>query len=467
MKKINSKVEVFKQIPEKRIHNFNEVSLGYTEEQVLDEASRCLNCKNPLCVKGCPVEIDIPAFIAKINEKDFLGAIYKIKEKNSLPAICGRVCPQENQCEKECILSKKNKAINIGNLERFVADWEIKNVPNLTAGNKMIKNLQNGAKRVAVIGSGPAGLTCAADLSKFGYKVTIFEALHKGGGVLFYGIPEFRLPKAIVRKEIDYIKHLGVDIKLNHVIGKLFSLDDLFEQGYEAIFLGIGAGLPVFLNIPGENFNGVYSANEFLTRANLMEAYLFPERGTPIKIGKRTAVIGGGNVAMDSARVALRLGAKHVYVIYRRSLEEMPARREEIENAQEEGIDIKFLTIPVKIICDEEGRVKEIECIKAELGAVDKSGRRSPVPIKGSEFKLEVDQIVIAVGTKANPLLTATVPDLELNKYGYIVVDENTGKTSKQRVWAGGDIVTGSATVIEAMGAGKKTAVSINEYIKK
>lgn len=457
---------MFKQSPKERVHNFKEVALGYNEEQAFREASRCLQCKKASCIKGCPVEIDIPAFIAKIKEKDFLGAILKIKEKNSLPAVCGRVCPQENQCEKECILAKKNKPIDIGSLERFVSDWEMKETFHSNLQQEVASRNITTLPRVAIVGSGPAGLTCAADLAKLGYRVTIFEALHKPGGVLVYGIPEFRLPKVIVKREVEYIKHLGVEVKSNQVIGKTFTIDDLFKQEYEAIFLGIGAGLPSFMNIPGENLNGVYSANEFLTRANLMKAYLFPDYATPIKRGEKVAVIGGGNVAMDSARVALRLGAEHVYVVYRRSLEEMPARREEIKNAQEEGIDMQFLTVPIRILGNKEGWVRGIECRKVKLGKPDESGRRRPLPIEDSEFKLEVDEVIIAIGTKANPLLPSTVPDLKLSSKGYIITEEKTGKTSKEKVWAGGDIVTGSATVIEAMGVGKRAAKSIDKCLK-
>ncbi len=461
-------VTMNKQPVRERVGNFNEVALGYSEEQAITEASRCLQCKKAFCVKGCPVGIDIPGFIEKIKEKDFSGAILKIKEKNSLPAICGRVCPQENQCEKECILEKKNKGINIGGLERFVADWEMKekNKQSLKPNIKKVVPKAAVLSAVAVVGSGPAGLTCAADLVKLGYKVKMFEALHQAGGVLVYGIPEFRLPKAIVQTEVEYIQHLGVELENNQIIGKTYTLNDLFAQGYKAIFLGIGAGLPRFMNIPGENLNGVYSANEFLTRANLMKAYRFPEYATPIKRGKKVAVIGGGNVAMDSARVALRLGAENVYIVYRRSMEEMPARKEEIENAREEGIEMQFLTVPVRILSKKEGWVSSMECLKVKLGEPDESGRRRPLPIENSEFELEVDEVIIAVGTKANPLFLSTVPDLKLNKWGYIIADEITGKTSKEKVWAGGDIVTGSATVIEAMGIGKRSAQSINEYLK-
>jgi glutamate synthase (NADPH/NADH) small chain len=450
-----------KQAPDKRSHNFEEVALGYSQEQALREANRCLQCKKAPCADACPVGIDITGFINLIKEKDYIGAARKIKEKNSLPAICGRVCPQEEQCEKACVVGKKGKPVAIGRLERFAADYE------RNAGQVEMPEISKATgRKVAVVGSGPAGLTLASDLIKKGYGVTIFEALHKPGGVLTYGIPEFRLPKAIVDAEIDYVRNLGVDIKTNAVIGKLYTVDELLTN-YNALFIGSGAGLPHFMEIEGENLNGVYSANEFLTRVNLMKGYLFPEYATPIKIGKRVAVVGGGNVAMDSARSALRLGAQHVYCIYRRSRVEMPARDEEIENAKEEGIDFKLLTNPVRIIGDEKNWVKEIECIKMELGEPDESGRRRPIPIKGSEFRIEVDVVVIAIGQGANPLISSTTPDLKLNKWGYIIADEETGKTSKERVYAGGDIVTGTATVISAMGAGRKSAIAIDELLTK
>lgn len=450
-----------KQSLEARRKNFNEVALGYTQEQAVNEAKRCLQCKKALCITQCPVEVNIPQFIAKIKEKDFIGAIHIIKEKNSLPAICGRVCPQEDQCEKACILSKKGESVAIGRLERFVADYEASQKEETSIVTSKTLN-----KKIAVVGAGPAGLTVASDLVKLGYSVTIFEALHKPGGVLMYGIPEFRLPKAIVEREVEYIKKLGVELKLSFVIGKTKTVDELFENGYDAIFLGNGAGLPYFIGIPGENLNGVYSANEFLTRSNLMKAYLFPNYDTPIKIGKKVAVIGGGNVAMDSARTALRLGADKVYNIYRRSRNEMPARQEEVENAEEEGIEFQFLTNPIKILSDDKGWVKSIECIKMELGEPDASGRRKPIPIKNSEFIFEVDIVIMAIGQGANPLIASTTPGLETNKFGYFIVDEN-GKTSRQGIYAGGDIVTGAATVISAMGAGRKVARAINEYLKK
>lgn len=461
LNQINLKKEVLPcQRKEVRIKNFNEVALGYSEEQALKEAHRCLQCKKPPCIRGCPVEINIPKFISKIKEKDYKRAVSIIKEKNSLPGICGRVCPQEDQCEKVCLLRKKGESVAIGCLERFVADYEAKEkeieIPSFLPSLKNIK--------VAVVGSGPAGLTVASELVKLGYRVTIFEALHKPGGVLMYGIPEFRLPKTIVEREINYIRKLGVELKLSIVIGKTKTIDDLFKEGYKAIFLGNGAGLPYFMNIPGENLNGVYSANEFLTRVNLMKAYLFPHYDTPIKIGRKVAVIGGGNVALDASRTALRLKAEKVYNIYRRSRAEMPAREEEIKNAYEEGVEFKFLTNPIRILGNENGWVKEIECIQMELGEKDDSLRRKPIPIKNSEFILEIDTVIIAIGQGANPLIASSTLDLETDTKGYFIVDPETGKTSRKGVFAGGDIVTGSATVISAMGAGKKVAIAINKY---
>lgn len=447
------------QAPEERVKNFNEVALGYTEEQALIEASRCLGCKKPLCVEGCPVDIDIPAFIKFIQEKEYQKAIEKIKEKNNLPAICGRVCPQENQCEKRCVLGKKAEPVAIGRLERFVADWELKN------GSSRVKETSVSGKKVAIVGSGPAGLTAAADLAMLGHKVTIFEALHTPGGVLVYGIPEFRLPKAIVQQEIDNIEKLGVEIKTNMVVGKINTVDELLDSGYDAVFVGTGAGLPYFMDIPGENFNGVYSANEFLTRVNLMKAYLFPEYLTPIRIGKKVAVIGAGNVAMDSARTALRLGAEESYIVYRRSEKEMPARKEEIEHAREEGVQFRLLTSPVAILGDENGWVKSMVCQQFELGEPDESGRRKPVPIQGSEYEMEVDTVIMAIGQGPNPLVPQTTPDLEINAKGNIIADDRTCETSKKGVFAGGDIVTGAATVIQAMGAGKKAARAIDKYL--
>ncbi len=452
-----------RQDPNERRRNFLEVALGYTEEQALLEASRCLQCPKPFCVDGCPVSIDIPGFIKLILEKDYIGAAEKIKETNSLPAVCGRVCPQEEQCEEKCILGKTpDGPVAIGRLERFVADYEAKHSKKEVEPVKERKN-----KKVAIVGAGPAGLTVAGELAKKGYDITIFEALHKPGGVLVYGIPEFRLPKVIVEREVEYIKKLGVDIEYNVVIGKTFTVDELLEEeGYDAVFLGNGAGLPKFMGIPGENLNGVYSANEFLTRINLMKAYEFPKYDTPIKKGHKVAVIGGGNVAMDAARSALRLGAEEVYIVYRRGREQMPAREEEIENAEEEGIIFKLLTNPVEILGDDKGWVKGLKCIRMELGEPDESGRRRPVPIEGSEFEMDVDVVIMAIGQSANPLVAGSASGLETNKWGYIVADEETGKTTKKGVFAGGDIVTGAATVISAMGAGRKAAKAIDEYLQ-
>lgn len=453
------RIEMPTQDPRERNSNFEEVALGYTEEMAISEASRCLNCKVPFCKKGCPVEVDIPEFIAAIKEQDFSGSASILKSKNNLPAICGRVCPQESQCEAECILHKMGIPIAIGRLERFVADWERENQlgkPEKPRGT---------GKRVAVIGSGPAGLTAAADLAKLGHDVTILEALHIPGGVLTYGIPEFRLPKNVVQEEINYIKQLGVDIKVNFIVGKTATINELFEAGYDAIFVSTGAGLPSFMNIPGENLNGIYSANEFLTRTNLMKAYLFPEYATPIKVGRRVAVIGAGNVAMDAARTALRLGAEESYIVYRRSEQEMPARNEEIEHAKEEGVQFLLLTSPVEYMGDEKGTVHSMTCQKFELGEPDESGRRSPVPIAGSYFDLQVDTVVVAIGQGPNPLVPRTTPGLTLTRRGNIQADEETGTTSRPGVFAGGDIVTGAATVILAMGAGKKAARAIHKYL--
>lgn len=451
------------QAPAVRAHNFTEVALGYDEETAVAEAARCLHCKVPQCRKGCPVAVDIPAFIGKIKERDFTGALLKIKETNALPAVCGRVCPQENQCEKHCILAKKGEAVAIGRLERFVADtYMAKALP--------IKPVEYDEKalKVAVIGSGPSGLSCAGDLAKRGYKVTVFEALHKAGGVLSYGIPEFRLPKdKVVAREIAAIEKLGVKFELDAVAGRLFTVDELLtDEGFAAVFIGTGAGLPRFQGIPGESLNGVYSANEFLTRCNLMKAYKFPEYATPIKVGKSVAVIGGGNVAMDAARTALRLGAEKVAIVYRRSEAELPARSEEVEHAKEEGIEFKLLNNPVAITGDEAGWVKSMRCVKMELGEPDASGRRRPVPIAGSEFDMPVDTVIVAIGTGPNPIMAHTTPDLELTKRGNIAADEETGATSKAGVFAGGDIVTGAATVILAMGAGRKAAKAIDEYLQ-
>ena len=451
------------QAPAVRAHNFTEVALGYDEETAVAEAARCLHCKVPQCRKGCPVAVDIPAFIGKIKERDFTGALLKIKETNALPAVCGRVCPQENQCEKHCILAKKGEAVAIGRLERFAADtYMAKDLP--------IKPVEYDEKalKVAVIGSGPSGLSCAGDLAKRGYKVTVFEALHKAGGVLSYGIPEFRLPKdKVVAREIAAIEKLGVKFELDAVAGRLFTVDELLtDEGFAAVFIGTGAGLPRFQGIPGESLNGVYSANEFLTRCNLMKAYKFPEYATPIKVGKSVAVIGGGNVAMDAARTALRLGAEKVAIVYRRSEAELPARSEEVEHAKEEGIEFKLLNNPVAITGDEAGWVKSMRGVKMELGEPDASGRRRPVPIAGSEFDMPVDTVIVAIGTGPNPIMAHTTPDLELTKRGNIAADEETGATSKAGVFAGGDIVTGAATVILAMGAGRKAAKAIDEYLQ-
>lgn len=450
------------QDPKKRIKNFDEVPYGYNEEEAVQEASRCLQCKNKPCVDGCPAEIDIPAFIEAIKEKRFKTALAIIRETNSLPAVCGRVCPQEDQCEKMCVLQKAGKPINIGSLERFAADFE---------GETEEDNRELGSKtsdldeKVAVIGAGPAGLTCAADLARMGYKVTIFEALHKPGGVLTYGIPEFRLPKDIVMEEVREIEAMGVEVKLNYLIGRIKKLEDLRREGFKAFFIASGAGLPYFMKIPGENLNGVFSANEFLTRVNLMKAYKFPEYDTPINVGKKVAVVGAGNVAMDAARCAIRMAAEEVHIVYRRTEVEMPARIDEIHHAKEEGIQFHLLTSPVKIIGDERGDVKKLICLKNELGEPDSSGRRRPVPVEGSEFEMEMDTVIIAIGNGPNPLLLETVEGLDLNKWGNIETDKE-GKTSVEDVFAGGDIVTGAATVIEAMGAGKQAARAINKFFK-
>lgn len=449
-----------KQDPVKRCRNFNEVALGFTREQAMMEAARCLNCKKPFCVDGCPVEVNIPSFIALIKDGNFQGALAKIKEKNSLPAICGRVCPQENQCEIKCVLGKKGEPVAIGALERFVADQAAGSEPTLP------QITRNGFK-AAIIGAGPAGLTAAADLALQGFDVTIFESLHAPGGVLQYGIPEFRLPKAIVAKEMDYIQKLGVKLNTSVLVGQTVTIQELLDSGFDTIFIGTGAGLPYFLEIPGENLNGVYSANEFLTRSNLMKAYRFPEYDTPIRIGSRVAVVGAGNVAMDAARTSLRLGAKEVYIVYRRSAAEMPARHEEIENAKEEGIIFKLLTNPIRIIGNEKGEVAALECIQMELGEPDASGRRRPVAVPGSEFQFPVDNVVVAIGQGPNPILLRSTKGLNLNKHGYIQVDPETMATNIPGVYAGGDIVTGAATVIAAMGAGKVAARQMAEYCKR
>ena len=448
------------QDPKVRAKNFDEVPLGYAEAVAMLEAGRCLQCKNPSCMPGCPVEIDIPGFIALISEGDFAGSIAKIKEKNVLPAVCGRVCPQEVQCEKTCVLAKKGEPVAIGRLERFAADWE------RAQGNVSIPNKKPATgKRVAVVGSGPSGLTVAGDLIVKGHDVTVFEAFQVPGGVLVYGIPEFRLPKAIVAAEVDYMKKLGVRFECDKVVGATVTIDELFEEGFDAVCIGVGAGLPLFMHIPGENLIGVYSANEYLTRSNLMKAYLFPEYDTPLIRGRNVVVFGAGNVAMDAARTALRLGADKVRIIYRRSREEMPARIEEIHHAEEEGVEFILLAAPLNFMGNKDGRLTGVRCQRMELGEPDESGRRRPVPIEGSEFETSCDTAVIAIGAGPNPLLTSVTPDVKLNKRGYIVVDPETGKTTKRGVWAGGDIVTGQATVILAMGAGRTVANSIHKYL--
>ncbi len=448
------------QKPLERVKNFQEVPFGYTPETAVAEAQRCLQCKNAPCRKGCPVEVKIPEFIRLIKEGNFAAANRLIKEDNALPAVCGRVCPQEDQCEQVCLLAKKGEPVAIGRLERFAADYGLGEVEKV----KVIVAPATG-KRVAVVGAGPAGLTCAGDLALMGHSVTIFEAFHKAGGVLVYGIPEFRLPKAIVQSEVEALQRLGVDIQLNAVIGKIDTIDELLEQGFDAVFIGSGAGLPNFMGIPGENLGGVYSANEYLTRSNLMKAYRFPEYDTPIIRGKRVVVIGGGNVAMDAARTALRLGAEQVALAYRRSREEMPARREETHHAEEEGVRFELLTAPVEVLGDEKGFVRALRCQRMKLGEPDSSGRRRPIPIEGSEFDMEVDTVIVAIGNTPNPLIGATTPDLKVGKHGTIETEAATGQTSKPRVFAGGDIVTGAATVISAMGAGKRAARAIHAML--
>ncbi len=448
------------QDPEVRSHNFEEVALGYTLEQAVDEANRCLNCKNKPCVGGCPVAIDIPAFIAKIKEQDMEGAYEILSQSSSLPAVCGRVCPQETQCESKCVRGIKGEPVAIGRLERFVADYHMQH------SKTEIKAPESNGKKVAVIGAGPSGLTCAGDLAKKGYKVTVFEALHTAGGVLVYGIPQFRLPKEIVAAEVDNLKKLGVDIETNMVIGKILSIDELFEDGYQAVFIGTGAGLPRFMNIPGENLKGVYSANEFLTRVNLMKAYR-DGSDTPVEHARHVAVVGGGNVAMDAARCAKRLGAEKVSIVYRRSEAEMPARVEEIEHAKEEGIDFHVLTNPTEILGDDKGFVAGMKCVRMELGEPDASGRRRPVVIPGSDFTLDTDCVVMSIGTSPNPLIRNTTKNLETNSHGCIITQDESGLTSREGVYAGGDAVTGAATVILAMGAGKHAAKAIDEYLQK
>ena len=455
---IPKKIAAPEQEPGKRRLNFDEVSLGYTPELAVKEAGRCLQCKEPACVKGCPVNVPIPAFISAIKEENFQKAIEIIKDKNVLPAVCGRVCPQEEQCEKLCLLGKKNEPVSIGRLERFAADIE-----KTTCNICLPEIAASTGKKVAIIGSGPSGLTCAYDLARLGHKVTIFEALHEAGGVLLYGIPEFRLPKKIVAAEIELLKTMGIEIVINAVIGKLITIDEILEQ-FDACFVGTGAGMPSFMEIEGENLNGVYSANEFLTRTNLMKAYTFPECDTPVIRGSSVAVVGGGNVAIDAVRTAIRLGAKEAIIIYRRSEAEMPARKEEVHHAKEEGVRFEFLANPSGII-GENGWVRAVECVRMELGAPDESGRRRPVAKKGSEFQIPVDVVIIAVGTMANPLVPDSTRDLEVNKRGYILADQETGRTSKKGVYAGGDIVTGSATVISAMGAGRRAAAAIHAYL--
>ncbi len=456
-------VPMREQPAKERIKNFNEVPLGYSQEEAIQEASRCLQCVKKPCIEGCPVRIEIPAFIKALKEKDFQKAIDIIHKDDSLPAMTGRVCPQEEQCQVCCVVKKTGEAISIGRLERFLADWDLEK-RKISKHSKPKTDPPKNIK-IAVVGSGPAGLTCAAELAKKGYSVTVFEGYHRLGGVLVYGIPEFRLPKDIVASEIDLLKELGVKFATNVLIGRALTIQELFKEEFKAVFIGAGAGLPNFMGIPGENLNGIYSANEFLTRVNLMKAYKFPEFDTPVKRGKKVAVVGGGNVAMDSARTALRLGAEHVYLIYRRSEKEMPARVEEVIRAREEGVDFRLLTNPVRYIGALDGFVKQAECLKMELGPVDSSGRQSPVPVKGSEFIIDVDQVVVAIGNTPNPILSRTTPGLKVKKRGEIKADDS-GQTSIPGVFAGGDIVTGSATVITAMGAGRKSAQAIIDYLK-
>lgn len=453
------KMPMPEQEPDVRNKNFEEVTLGYTPEMAMEEAQRCLNCKNPLCISGCPVQVKIPEFIALTAEGKFMEAAAKIKETSSLPAVCGRVCPQETQCEQKCVRGVKGEPVAIGRLERFVADYA-----RTHGEEKPLKPETNGHK-VAVVGAGPAGLTCAGDLAHLGYSVTVFEALHTAGGVLMYGIPEFRLPKDIVQKEIDTLKELGVEFVLNFVVGRSETIDELFEDGYEAVFVGSGAGLPTFIGVPGENANGVYSANEYLTRINLMKAYK-EGADTPIFHAHKVAVVGGGNVAMDAARCAKRMGAEEVYIVYRRSEKELPARLEEIHHAKEEGVIFKFLTAPLEVLVDENYNVRGMKCQGMELGEPDASGRRRPIPVAGSEFTIDLDCVIAAIGTSPNPLIRTTTPGLNTNRKGCIVAEEASGVTSKDGVFAGGDAVTGAATVILAMGAGKRAAKAMDEYIK-
>ena len=461
VKKIKKpRVKMPEQAPEIRKKNFIEVPTGLTEEMAVAEALRCLQCKKPACIADCPVSVDIPGFIQKIADKDFSGAVEKLWEKNALPAVCGRVCPQEIQCEGKCIVGKKGEPVAIGYLERFVADRAREKQEG-----KLPKIAEKTGKKVAVIGSGPSGLTVAGDLILKGHNVTIFEAFHNSGGVLVYGIPEFRLPKKIVEAEVATLEKLGVKIELNIVVGTTVTIDELFQEGFDAVYVGVGAGLPKFMNLPNENAIGIFSANEYLTRANLMKAYLFPEYDTPMPMGKNVVVLGAGNVAMDSARTAVRLGADSVKIVYRRSRDEMPARAEELHHAQEEGVEFVLLTNPVQFFSNEQGRLTGMECLKMELGEPDDSGRRRPVPIKGSEYSFDCDLVIISVGANANPLLTNSTPEINLNQWGNIIANPLNGKTSKKGVWAGGDIVTGMATVILAMGAGREAANSIHDYL--
>lgn len=458
--KKNPRVPMPEQEPALRARNFLEVPTGYTPKMAQEEAARCLQCKKPGCVAGCPVSVDIPGFIDLLAQGDMTGAIRNLWSKNALPAVCGRVCPQEIQCEGKCIVGRKGEPVAIGNLERFCADYERE-----FGTGELPPNSAPTGKKIAVVGSGPSGLTVAGDLIQKGHDVTILEAFHKPGGVLVYGIPEFRLPKDIVAQEVHFLERLGVRVECNAVVGRTVSLDELFEQGYDAVYVGVGAGLPRFMNLPGENLVGILSANEYLTRANLMKAYKFPEVDTPIPMGKNVVVLGAGNVAMDSARTAMRLGAGNVKIVYRRSREEMPARKAEIHHAEEEGIEMFLLTNPTKYLGNDKGRLTGMECLRMELGEPDDSGRRRPVAVKGSEFHMECDLCIVAVGSGANPLLTSETPDMKLNDWGYVMTDEKTGKTTKQGVWAGGDIVTGAATVILAMGAGRQAADSIHDYL--
>jgi len=459
--KKSSRQHMPEQLPELRVRNFEEVPYGYSPEAAVKEAKRCLNCKKPGCMSGCPVQVNIPKFLSLIAKGDFAAAARTVKEKNALPAVTGRVCPQEIQCESGCILGKKGDPVAIGNLERFCADYERDN--NLI---ELPEKASSTGKRVAVVGSGPSGLTVAGDLVRLGHDVVIFEALHKPGGVLFYGIPEFRLPKSIVEAEIDFLFRMGVEIELDSVIGNIRTVNELLTRdGFDAVFIGVGAGLPAFISVPGMNLSGIYSANEYLTRANLMKAYMFPEYDTPIVRGKNVAVFGAGNVAMDSARTAMRLGADRVRIVYRRSRDEMPARFAETHHAEEEGVEFFLLTAPTRFLGDEKARLTGVECLRMKLGEPDESGRRRPLPVEGSEFKMECDLAIIAVGAGANPLLPGSTEDLKTNKWGYIVADLQTGKTTKRGVWAGGDIVTGQATVILAMGAGRKASDSIHHYL--